>query len=117
MLVAGNFSKTDGAYTVTFPVTGKWYDYLTGDEVEVKDARQIMEFPAHSFRSLTTFPCLNSLLILARLSDKFFHYHRVPCRGGMLLSDTTKKVYPGKFNPPLQPTIRRLLQALLLRSV
>ena len=40
MLVAGNFSKTDGAYTVTFPVTGKWYDYLTGDEVEVKDATE-----------------------------------------------------------------------------
>ena len=59
MLVAGNFSKTDGAYTVTFPVTGKWYDYLTGDEVEVKDATQKMEIPAHSYRILTTFPCLN----------------------------------------------------------
>lgn len=59
MLVAGNFSKIDGAYTVTFPVTGKWYDYLTGDEVEVKDATQKMEIPAHSYRILTTFPCLN----------------------------------------------------------
>ena len=59
MLVAGNFSKTDGAYTVTLPVTGKWYDYLIGDEVEVKDATQKMEIPAHSYRILTTFPCLN----------------------------------------------------------
>ena len=59
MLVAGNFSKTDGAYTVISPVTGKWYDYLTGDEVEVKDATQKMEIPAHSYRILTTFPCLN----------------------------------------------------------
>lgn len=42
-----------------FPVTGKWYDYLTGDEVEVKDATQKMEIPAHSYRILTTFPCLN----------------------------------------------------------
>ena len=30
--------------------TGKWYDYLTGDEVEVKDTTQKMEIPAHSYR-------------------------------------------------------------------
>ena len=30
-----------------------------GNEVEVKDATQKMEIPAHSYRILTTFPCLN----------------------------------------------------------
>ena len=64
MLAAGNFSKTGWSIYVTFPVTGKWYDYLTGDEVEVKDATQKMEIPAHSYRILTTFPCLNSIVDL-----------------------------------------------------
>lgn len=56
MLVIGNFSKTNGEYTVTFPVIGKWYNSLTGEEVEVKDKTQKMEIPAHSYRILTTFP-------------------------------------------------------------
>lgn len=56
VLVVGNFSKADGEYTVTFPVTGKWYNYFTGEEMEVKSTTEKMEIPAHSCRILTTFP-------------------------------------------------------------
>ena len=56
LLVVGNFSKTNRTYTVIFPTIGKWYNSLTGEEVEVKDKTQKMEIPAHSYRILTTFP-------------------------------------------------------------
>lgn len=56
LLVVGNFSKADEEYTVTFPVTGKWYNYFTGEEMEVKSTTEKMEIPAHSCRILTTFP-------------------------------------------------------------
>lgn len=56
MLAVGNFSNTDGEYTITFPVTGKWYNYLSGEEMEVKDNTRKMKIPAHSYRILTTFP-------------------------------------------------------------
>lgn len=55
LVVVGNFSDKDGTYTVTFPVTGKWYNYLTGEEMEVKGNTQMMEIPAHHYRVLTTF--------------------------------------------------------------
>lgn len=56
LVVVGNFSKTDGEYTVPFPTTGKWYNYLTGNEVLVKDKIQKMKIPAHSYHILTSFP-------------------------------------------------------------
>lgn len=56
LLVVGNFSKADEEYTVTFPATGKWYNYFTGEEMEVKSTTEKMEIPAHSCRILTTFP-------------------------------------------------------------
>lgn len=56
LLVVGNFSKADGEYIVTFPVTGKWYNYFTSEEIEVKSKTEKMKMPAHSYRVLTTFP-------------------------------------------------------------
>ena len=56
MVVMGNFSNTDGEYTITFPVADKWYNYLTGEEMEVKEKTQKIEVPAHSYRIFTTFP-------------------------------------------------------------
>lgn len=55
LVVVGNFSNTDETYTVTFPVLGKWYNYLTEEEMNVKDQTQKMEIPAHSYCVFTTF--------------------------------------------------------------
>ncbi|NDW13280.1 Por secretion system protein [Bacteroides sp. 214] len=49
MVVVGNFTSTAGSYTVTFPNTGVWYNYMTGTSITVETLNQTISVPARSF--------------------------------------------------------------------
>ena len=55
LVVTGNFTPEAKEYTVDFPVAGKWYNYLTGDEVEINGSTRKMKVPAHTALVFTTF--------------------------------------------------------------
>lgn len=55
MVVVGNFSGATDKLTASFPTTGKWYDYVTGEELNVTGSAQQVTVPAHEFRLYTNF--------------------------------------------------------------
>ncbi|WP_321335337.1 alpha-amylase family glycosyl hydrolase [uncultured Bacteroides sp.] len=58
-VVAGNFTDTSGNYTVTFPHTGTWYNYVSGGTLEVTSTTQPVTVPAHEFRMYLDFQTAN----------------------------------------------------------
>ncbi len=55
MIVVGNFSGATDKLVTDFPVTGKWYDYMTGEELNVTSTEQEVTVPAHEFKLYTSF--------------------------------------------------------------
>lgn len=55
MIVVGNFSGATDKLVTDFPVTGKWYDYMTGEELNVTSTEQQVTVPAHEFKLYTNF--------------------------------------------------------------
>lgn len=55
MVVVGNFSGVTDKLTADFPVSGKWYDYMTGEELNVTSSAQQVTVPAHEFKLYTNF--------------------------------------------------------------
>ena len=55
LVVAGNFTNQAGSYTVTFPHTGTWYNYMTGESVSVSATNQTISIPAHEFKLFVDF--------------------------------------------------------------
>lgn len=58
-VVAGNFTNASGNYTVTFPHTGTWYNYVDGGSVTVTSATQAITVPAHGFSLFLDFQAAN----------------------------------------------------------
>lgn len=50
LVVAGNFTDKEGTYTITFPSTGTWYNYITGETLSVSSTTQSIVVPAYSFK-------------------------------------------------------------------
>lgn len=55
MVIAGNFTATDGNYQLTFPSTGKWYEYMSNTTINVTSTTQTIKVPAHEFRLYLNF--------------------------------------------------------------
>lgn len=55
MVVVGNFTATDSEYTVTFPTTGTWYNYLSAEAMQVSEATRKIKIPAYTALVFTTF--------------------------------------------------------------
>lgn len=55
LVVVGNFTEKAGEYTVTFPATGTWYNYLTGEAMQVSEASRKMSVPPYTALVFTTF--------------------------------------------------------------
>jgi 1,4-alpha-glucan branching enzyme len=53
LVVAGNFTNATGNYTVTFPFTGTWYNYITGETLSVSSTSQNISVPAYGFTLYT----------------------------------------------------------------
>lgn len=54
LVVAGNFTAADKEYTIDFPTSGKWYNYMNGEEITVNGSQKI-QVPAHTALVFTTF--------------------------------------------------------------
>lgn len=54
VLVLGNFDLTDGEATGGFTKTGTWYEYFTGEELEVSDVNQTIALKAGEYRIYTS---------------------------------------------------------------
>lgn len=55
LVVAGNFTNASANYTVTFPHTGTWYNYMTGENITVSSNTRSITVPAYGFRLFTDF--------------------------------------------------------------
>lgn len=55
VVVAGNFTMNEGQYAVSFPSTGRWYDYMSGESIDVTSTTQTVTVPAHEFRLYLNF--------------------------------------------------------------
>ncbi len=55
MVVAGNFTNGSSEYTVEFPNTGAWYDYINNSTINVTTGKQIVAIPANEFRLFVNF--------------------------------------------------------------
>ena len=52
--VLGNFDVIDRNVTPTFTKTGRWYEYYTGDSLDVADVNTVLAFKAGEYRIYTT---------------------------------------------------------------
>lgn len=50
LVVAGNFTNKTSSYTVTFPKTGTWENYFTGEKLEVDATTQTVSVPGNNFK-------------------------------------------------------------------
>jgi len=50
----GNFGITGNTTDVTFPVTGKWHEFFTGDSIEITQASQSFNLGAGEYRLYST---------------------------------------------------------------
>jgi 1,4-alpha-glucan branching enzyme len=55
LVVVGNFTSANKSYSVTFPHTGAWYDYMNNTELSVTAPSAIIDIPANDFRVYTNF--------------------------------------------------------------
>ncbi|MEM8565191.1 MAG: alpha-amylase family glycosyl hydrolase [Bacteroidota bacterium] len=53
IVITGNFGLLPGDISPGFPSTGTWYDYLTGDSINVKQPDQALEFSPGEFHIFT----------------------------------------------------------------
>ncbi|GAB3539423.1 hypothetical protein GCM10027443_35990 [Pontibacter brevis] len=56
VFLIGNFDVQRQEPVANFPATGTWYDYFTGDEVNVTNTAEIIALQPGEFRLLTTAP-------------------------------------------------------------
>jgi len=54
MVVIGNFGVVATSYNAQFTQTGTWFDYMTGDEVEVNDTNTTIDLLPGEFRIYTS---------------------------------------------------------------
>ena len=52
--ILGNFGVTESAIDPSFPNSGKWYEYFTGDSLMISDANEPIDLQAGEFRLYTT---------------------------------------------------------------
>lgn len=61
-IVVGNFDVVSASKSPSFTQTGWWYDYLTGDSVNVSDANMSMNFVAGAYKIYTSKKVENKIL-------------------------------------------------------
>lgn len=61
-IVVGNFDVVSASKSPSFTQTGWWYDYLTGDSVNVSDANMSMNFAAGAYKIYTSKKVENKIL-------------------------------------------------------
>jgi hypothetical protein len=55
LVVAGNFTNSTKSYSVSFPNTGTWHDYINNTDISVTATPATIEIPANDFRVYTNF--------------------------------------------------------------
>jgi glycosidase len=61
--ILGNFGITSSAINPSFPQTGKWYEYFSGDSISVSDPNSLFTFKPGEFRLYSTRKLAKSELI------------------------------------------------------
>jgi hypothetical protein len=54
VLAAGNFDITEKSASLTFPVTGKWYEFFTRDSIEINSTNQSFTLAPGEYRLYST---------------------------------------------------------------
>ena len=89
-VIAGNFDVTAGTIDPSFPFTGIWYDYFSGDSLTVTDEHAPIALDAGAFHIYTSkkLPTPESGLITA-----------LPRQGSSVMDFSLSQNYPNPFNP------------------
>lgn len=54
VMVFGNWGITDASFPATFPSTGRWYEYFTGDSIDITQITNTMPVEAGGYRLYTS---------------------------------------------------------------
>jgi len=54
VMVLGNWGITDGNFTATFPSSGRWYEYFTGDSMDLAQVTTTLALQAGEYRLYTS---------------------------------------------------------------
>jgi hypothetical protein len=107
-VIAGNFNVVSGSVTVNFTQTGKWYDYLSGDSINVSNTNTTLNYQAGEFH----------VYLNQRIIPPANTYTGNPTGIESPTSDAAIQVYPNPFtnevniNLPIQNTSTAQLELL-----
>jgi len=54
VMVYGNWGITDASFPATFPSTGRWYEYFTGDSIDITQVTNTVQVEAGGYRLYTS---------------------------------------------------------------
>jgi hypothetical protein len=54
VMIYGNWGITDASFPATFPSTGRWYEYFTGDSIDITQVTNTMQVEAGGYRLYTS---------------------------------------------------------------
>lgn len=110
-VVLGNFDVLTKTAIVTFPSTGKWYDYFTGDSITLTSAENNItlepgEYHLYSNKKLVGFPA--SPLYTIPLTKEDINLFPNPCKENINLNGITK---------PIRCTLRSVSGTLVMNQL
>ncbi|MFM2285696.1 MAG: hypothetical protein RLZZ543_1193 [Bacteroidota bacterium] len=94
-VIAGNFNVVSGSVTVNFTQTGKWYDYLSGDSINVSNTNTTLNYQAGEFH----------VYLNQRIIPPANTYTGNPTGIESPTSDAAIQVYPNPFTNEVNITL------------
>jgi hypothetical protein len=90
-LIVGNFDVVGGSINVNFTQTGKWYDYLEGDSINISNTNTTLDLAAGEYH----------VYLNQRVTPPTNTYGGVPNSINNLEDDAQIFVFPNPFNDQL----------------
>ena len=95
VVVLGNFDVEDASITPGFPGSGTWYEFWTGEELEVTDVNMSFDFAPGEYRLYTTQPLETPVAVWETLDPNLnFTLSPNPATDRVLVSYQTEEVAP-----------------------
>jgi hypothetical protein len=87
VIVVGNFDMIDNSYTINFPVLGSWYEFFTGDSINITNASYPVTLKAGEYRLYA--------------NKKLTGFASIPTRLNQVITNNPAIIYPNPFSSKL----------------
>jgi hypothetical protein len=77
-VVVANFDVSTKAFNLSFPHTGTWHEFYTGDELTVSAATQTVNLTAGEYRVYTNTPLINPVTTSVTAEQRFLQLYPNP---------------------------------------